>query len=177
MSVVTDAVTWVTQGDNFKSIVAPFISPILVMIGWRVISRDNDRRETRKETRAVINDFVKKVDDLQKDATNYFCFVDKAVADAQEVQVKRSLERLELVLSYLHRIDERFDAEAEHTALSNLITGHPNFESSSKMSLPVKDPVHLQLALCCSNLIKRIEFQFIDAQIKKKGWLSRCWQE
>jgi hypothetical protein len=168
---------WLATGDNFKSYIAPLFSPFMVIIGWRVISRDNDRRETRKETRALINDFVKKVDELQKDANRYFCFSDRGTADELEVQLKRALERLELMLGYMHRIDNAFDAQPQLTALSELITGHPNFESTNKTSVPMTDGLHLRLALTCSNLIKEVEHQFIDAQVKKRNWLTACWDD
>lgn len=164
---VQETWTWLWSGENFKNFAAPLLSPALVIIGWRVISRDNDRRETRKETRALINDFVKRVDEFQKDTIKYFDFEVKGTATTQEIELKRSLERLELMLGYLNRIDSSFQGQLELTALSDLVTGHSNFESATKVVVPTTDQLHLKIALACSALVKQIEFQFIEVLVKK----------
>lgn len=73
----------------------------LVMIGWFFVSRDNDKRETRKEKRQFLDRTIKLLEDIQGDSVSYFLTDDQAEAQKLSSKIDPALMRVETALSHL----------------------------------------------------------------------------
>lgn len=167
---------WLTS-EFYRLYIAPSLPPIVIIIGWFFVSRDNDRRETRKEIRALLNDMSKNLDKLHDQAISYFCDIDNStqVSEAlkSEIQLKQSLERFDSTLQVLGKMESKFRSSSQYfEELVQSITGHPKFESRSPPStnkLHQVDEAVLQVALARSNLISHLEHTFVDTQVRRFG--------
>ncbi|WP_237173012.1 hypothetical protein [Paracandidimonas lactea] len=157
--------------EIFRSYIAPALAPLIVAIGWVVVSRDNDRRETRKEIRSLINELIKRAEKLTDEAQYYFCELKNSTDDARsaEIKIKQGLERLDSLLQVLVKMEKRFDqASTSVGKFMDVITGHEKFESRSytrKFSIDHVDV--MKIALAQADLFNVLETIYIDTQIKR----------
>lgn len=163
---------WVSEPENFRYFVAPLLTPLLVIIGWFVVSRDNDRRETRKEIRAQLNELAQRLDALTNSAVTYYCDTqntDRNSAVTLEIQLKQGLERLAMNISSIGRIEPSF--EEAHDVLDKLytaITGHQKFESRTYGgTLARDDEAVLSIALRSAQLLNDLDEIYVMTQIKR----------
>jgi hypothetical protein len=163
---------WLPSPDTYKNLIAPTLSPVIVIIGWVFISRDNDRRETRKEVRSLINDFCKRVDALEATAVEYFSKLDNAQnsddACMAEIRIKREIERLDSSLQVLNKIYSKFGCAKEFDALTDVITRHSKFESKPGPVVLLNDQFYLRLALACNQLTSALEQSFLTRVSKRR---------
>lgn len=164
---------WLTA-EFYRLYIAPSLPPLLIIIGWFFVSRDNDRRETRKEIRALLNEISKKLDGLYDDAMSYFCSIDNIAqsveAQIAEVTIKQSLERIDSSLQILGKMEPRFlVASDKFEELTKAITGHPKFESRSQSTgiQEHSDFEMLRIALARSNLISCLEDVFVETHVRR----------
>ncbi|WP_322073310.1 hypothetical protein [Burkholderia cepacia] len=157
--------------ETFKNIISPLLSPIVVMIGWGFISKDNDKRETRKEVRSLLNDFAKRVDALESAAVEYFSTIDNEKAPDQacraEIRIKREIERLDASLQVLNRIYPDFGGTKEFISLTDVVTRHSKFESKPGPIVSFNDQFYLRLALACNVLTSVLEHAFLSRVNKR----------
>ncbi|WP_152554256.1 hypothetical protein [Burkholderia sp. A1] len=162
---------WLTP-DTYKSVIAPSITPIIVVIGWIFVSRDNDRRETRKEVRSLLNDFSKRVDALEATAVEYFSKIDNSSsadeASRAEIKIKREIERLDSSLQIINKIYKDFGGQKEFVSLTDTITRHSKFESKPGVIVSLNDQFYLRLALSCNQLTSVLEQSFLSKVTHKR---------
>lgn len=160
---------FIPSSDTYKNIIAPSLSPLFVVAGWRIVSRDNDKRETRKELKAAVNEFTKGIDELEGSVTTYFREINNEATpdDARlaEAKIKRSLERMELQLEVINNIQPGFGCQRELDNLNNVITAHPKWEARLGPVLSVSDRFFLSLALACTTLTRELNTSFITKHV------------
>ncbi|MBR8093840.1 hypothetical protein KDX09_31225 [Burkholderia cenocepacia] len=159
-----DWFAWITP-EVFKNFIAPSLSPLFVVGGWFFVSRDNDRRETRKEIRTLLNDFCKRVDELERSSQEYFSEIDNSQnpsgASRAEIEIKRKIERLDSSIQLINKVYPNFGGSTDLSALADTITRHAKFESRPGAIVPHNDQFYLRLALACNKLTNSMEHQFI----------------
>lgn len=138
------------------------------------MSRDNDRRETRKELRAIINEINKKIDELVSHSNTYLTEIDnkKSEGEAQkkEILIKQLIDRLDLSLQIIQEMDITYKGiNKSFEDLTDTITGNKKFESRSFAGiLTTNDPQILSIFLAAKKLNEELELTFINTQIKKR---------
>lgn len=165
--------SWLISAYTYKTYLAPSLTPIIIIVGWIFVSKDNDRRETRKEIRKVIDSITLKLDTLYNESTHYFCAIDNKDSSAAcraEVRIKQNIEKVDGELEILSKINKHFNsASAFLDTLASAITGHPKFESRSLCTpIPHNDESLLSIALHQKNLLNELEQTYIDTQIKPR---------
>ncbi|ASR89173.1 hypothetical protein [Alcaligenes faecalis] len=162
----------------YKQVVAPTLGPLVLIVGWFFLSRDNDRRESRKELRALVDEYRNKVDKLLEDGVCYFTSIDNTTANNDatiaEISIKQQLDKLEFRLQALQKMDSRYSTlTGKFSELADALTGHPKFESrSSSSGIPVSanDPMVLNAWLKASKLCDQMELLFIETQVRRGCW-------
>ena len=86
---------WVTKMIPFSQAFGPLLAFATVVFGWRWVSRDNNKRETRKEVRGHVDDIVVLIRALEASAVSYFqSAVDSDEARRLSIAIKRDLQHL-----------------------------------------------------------------------------------
>lgn len=68
----------------FVEDVAPFVTWALIVIGWWIVSRQNDKRERRREIRELIKTLEQRLDEITESVAEYYS-VDGNSAKATEL--------------------------------------------------------------------------------------------
>lgn len=58
--------------SSWLSTTAPMVSWLLVVVGWFFVSRDQDKKQRRKEYRDRIDSTIDLIDSIESDAISYF---------------------------------------------------------------------------------------------------------
>ncbi|MGB5856528.1 MAG: hypothetical protein WBH20_14880 [Oceanisphaera sp.] len=58
--------------DDWISVVISCTGLLIVFIGWNVIYRNAKRIATRAETKSILDDIIKHINDIESNATNYW---------------------------------------------------------------------------------------------------------
>ncbi|WP_368934855.1 hypothetical protein [Alcaligenes faecalis] len=164
--------------EFYKQVIAPTLGPLVLVAGWFFLSRDNDRRESRKELRALVDDYRAKVDALISEGISYLTKVDNLatpdVATINEISIKQQLDKLEFRLQAIQKMDLRYSTlEGRYADFADALTGHPKFESRSSSSVSpvaVSDPSVLDIWLKASKLCDEMELLFIETQVRRGCW-------
>lgn len=79
------------------------LPPILVILGWIVVNRQNNQRETRKETRSSLQDFYKALDELENAAISFHTHDQWSPEKAQTIRTttERTLRRARMIADTL----------------------------------------------------------------------------
>ncbi|PNM90252.1 hypothetical protein QGN06_25490 [Achromobacter xylosoxidans] len=161
------------SGEFYRLYIAPTLPPLLIVLGWFFVSRDNDRRETRKEIRALINEYAKKLDLQMERVAEYFSKIDNAKsptrAQLAEVAIKQAFDRLEAALRLIQKMDCRYQGlDAVFEELVNMVTGHVKFESRTyEGKLSLVDFDILNMTLKSKEFIDELEGIFVKTQIQR----------
>jgi transcription initiation factor TFIIIB Brf1 subunit/transcription initiation factor TFIIB len=79
------------------------LPPILVVLGWIVVNYQNNQRETRKETRASLQDFYKALSELESIAISFHTHDQWNDEKAQAIRTttERTLRRARMIAKSL----------------------------------------------------------------------------
>ena len=146
-----------------KDYVLPWLPIAFTLAGWYVVNRQNNKREARKEERALIDGVKKLVIDLTGQARSYMCT--EARDEDQEADIKLRLSQMEIELGRLPCYAETpwlVDAVAAfgHAATS------ADFESATRSARKVSDPEPQTLALARNELLQKLEQLFTDRYLR-----------
>jgi hypothetical protein len=115
-------IDWARVASVLKAL-GPIGSWILIIIGWKVVSRDHNQREDRKDVRALINNLGTLVRAIEEKAHRYY-LQGGATAGAQtlSMEIRRDFKRLAGDLGRLKKlcgsVDFKFDLIAFRQAVS-----------------------------------------------------------
>ena len=132
-----------------------YLPLLLVVIGWLVVNSQHNRRETRKEGRALIDAAKKLVQEIAKNAVAYHCDGKDDVA----FDIKASLEALEIELERTPHFFKVSPLMYKFVKFSEAVTGG-QFESASREKLPVTAPLILDILRSRNVLLSELERQF-----------------
>lgn len=106
---------------------APILQLIVIVIGWFVFSKDNNRRERRKEIRALLNEIRAKISEIEALALSYYCsHPENSIPTG--MKIKQELQRLGNLGTLCLRLNPAFSISTEIMHFRQKVTGG-DFES------------------------------------------------
>lgn len=142
------------SGDTVEKI----ITSIIVIIGWKVVSRGNDRRERRKEVRAAILECTAEIRAIEEKAHSYR-LTSVAGGRPLELQLKTRLKALGRSIDRLKKF-EKIDGTTEKlTDLRKMVTGG-DFESNARQPCATDSQVLHEISEAALALIDALEAGF-----------------
>lgn len=141
----------------FSQAFAPLLTFATVVVGWLWVSKDNNKRESRKELRANLNEIRELVLTIEGAARTYF---QKPPADEEGhrlgFQIKRDLQHLAGRLTSLKICDKTLVFDNEMAGYRSCITGR-DFESNAREVRHYDDLLFLEICNSGQSLIDTIE--------------------
>src|SRR5690349_14716858 len=112
-AATTSVLTTGTSTCFASGILTQFVTWLLVVLGWWIVSKQNDKREHRKEVRSDVTDAVEQIQGVEEMAHEYLLQTSGRTKEARtlELQLKSRLQRIALALRRL-RDHEKIDAIA-----------------------------------------------------------------
>lgn len=146
--------------DNSKDLLqidaSQWITWILVFFGWLVINYQHNKREDRKELRAIVDDLKNRIYSLEERAVQYHCTNEVKLSESN--QIKLDIQRL---ISDI-RLQGLFSSEQTTKIFKDLrraITLN-NFESATHKALPSDHLILSEIHESIDELIELIETTF-----------------
>ena len=116
-------VDWPTVFEGFKS-AGSVVSWGLVILGWYFVSKDHNRREHRKEIRAVLNQIESSIRHIEETAHQYYLKAGSASdIGSISLKIKRDIKRLSGDLARLHAVCASIEFKPELIVFRSTITG------------------------------------------------------
>lgn len=149
--------------DILKDYVLPWLPTTATLIGWYVVNRQNNKREARKEERALIDGVKKLVIDLTGQARNYMCTETRD--EGIEAEIKLRLSQVEIELERLPGYVTTSVLVDAMAAFGDAATG-ADFESATRTARSNSDPEPQALALARNDLLQKLESLFTDRYLR-----------
>jgi len=123
------------QGVDLFKTIAPIGSWVLVIAGWFIVRRDQNRRELRKEVRALIDSVLDQVDTLEDDATTYFTTTDGSSGSGMGAAIRSSLKSIGVDVKHVYDASKgKIDAQEHLISLRKAITAG-DFDSAARVAV------------------------------------------
>ncbi|MCC4117592.1 hypothetical protein LLG90_19725 [Aromatoleum toluclasticum] len=133
-SCVSSSVSWISN-------IAPLGSWALVIVGWAVVRRDNNRREERKEIKAIVDSAIERSERLQDLGRRYHVSPSSSENEQRAAQIRSDLKRLGTELQILHVATAgKISASKALIELRQRITGG-SFDSAERQAVLDSDPL------------------------------------
>jgi hypothetical protein len=146
--------------SNIVAALAPAVSWVLVIVGWFFVSRDQNRRERRKEVRSEIERLIHEVGQIEIRAYEYL----PTMADSKEsrslgLRLKSDLQRLAQSITRLSQVDE-IDVKDALTTLRQAVTLGHDFDSKLRQPCDLDSAWALEVQTAANGLIDALESTF-----------------
>jgi isoleucyl-tRNA synthetase len=155
--------TWVEYGT-------PYLPLIFTIIGWWVVSRQNDKRERRKEIREQIKQFEQRIDAIIAATIQYY------ILDGKDAKCAELSTKMRYNISVLDPLRKRIelaglncDIVNETLAFKQAVTGD-KFESASRKKLQANDPLLLEVANAGFELVDKFEKSYFSTFPASSFW-------
>ncbi|TFY92769.1 hypothetical protein DYL59_02060 [Pseudomonas kairouanensis] len=132
------------------------VPALLVMLGWFYVSRDNNRRETRKENRQFLDRTIMLLEEIEGDSVSYFLTASQAEAQRLSSKIGPALMRVEKALSHLNLPGEH-GSSINAIAVSEKVTGHNAWLAAKKVALAPDCATIYQVNVAFAELIAALE--------------------
>ncbi|WP_157314881.1 hypothetical protein [Chitinibacter sp. GC72] len=144
--------------DLYRSVIAPTIAIVLVVIGWLLVSRDNNRRELRKELRGISSEIGKLGEVLSEKCYQYFSSVEDEDKRYQlAFEIKTVLDKIETSFCGMSKINKNFKNEFLVLNLRGAVTNNQFFETANFKRLDARDQIHLNIKLKIKDIETHID--------------------
>lgn len=135
-----------------------YITWLLVVFGWFIVSWQNNRREERKEVRGYLDDIVSNIEGLVKESVLYH------TGKRREVELENNilygLERLSEKIQYLKFVPSEYISHYNDLKVSITVN---NFQTWDFKSRKIDDPLIETIRDEAHFLIQNLELQFLVA--------------
>lgn len=132
-----------------------FLPAGLVVAGWYIVNRQNDKREARKEARAIINAAKTEVVAVAKLAVEYKLKADRGVAH----EIKARLEALEIELENLAYFGNKSPLLKRYVAFTDATTGG-DFDAAQPAVRELHSPEVLKILATRNDMLSELEAEF-----------------
>lgn len=149
--------TWV----SYMPAVGPALAWLTAVLGWVIVSRDNNKREDRREVRSTLDTIVGAVNALEDKATQYYAMDVSDESRHLEMEIKRDLKVLEAKIKRLAATDPRFQHLQRQSAFHNVLTGG-DFEQSARTARPHTDGKMIEIYSEARELIETLETVYVE---------------
>lgn len=141
---------------NTLSTISPWVTWFLVVIGWWWVSKSHAKRETRKEMRALLDDIVKQVYEIEDSAHRYFMVrPDDIDARRLSFQIKRELKRMAARINQLYAT-LKGDSDDQIVKFRQAITLH-DFDDPNRRAYLESDVRIEEISVASLNLVTNLE--------------------
>lgn len=144
--------------------IAPWVTWLLVLIGWYVLHRTAVSRARRQENLAATDAICARVTALRDKAVEYYTGESTGSgARVQEAQIKHEIKSLQAAIRVLKtRRPTFFDLDSEMILFRQACTGG-EFESRGRANVSHDDPIVCQLWLAADTLVCALHDEFEKA--------------
>ncbi|ROZ80890.1 hypothetical protein EF096_15610 [Pseudomonas neustonica] len=132
------------------------VPALFIAIGWKVVSADNNARETRKEIRGFLDRTISQVEALCEQAVAYFTCEDDDDAARIASVIDPSLMRLERNLQHLCLKDDNGQV-VNAQSVRQSITAHNAYRATPRRVLSCDDPALYEINSRMHDLIQQLE--------------------
>ncbi len=139
---------------------APPLQLALIVLGWVWIAKDNDKRERRKEVRALIVELKTHLIELEENARKYFTNEPDATASLLASQIKRDLRRVDSNLEVLRRASGGIIAHAEMIEVRQAITLRGDFDGAARKAIQPTHELLGDIGASINKLCAKLEDEF-----------------
>lgn len=146
-----------------------WLPPVLVVAGWVIVNHQNDKRETRKEARSLVDAAKKLVGDIASKALDYHVNGNTDLA----FEIKAGLDQLEIECERLPSFVRGCPLMAALIALQDAATGG-DFESAVPLKKSRTSPEVLAILRARTELLAELERVF-RVRYLGLGGNSRPW--
>jgi hypothetical protein len=162
--------TWVESGT-------PYLPLIFTMIGWWVVSRQNDKRERRKEIREQIKQFEQRVDAVIAATTQYYMLDGKDAKCAElSTKMRYNISVLDPLRKRIELAGLQCDIVIEILAFKQAVTGD-KFESMSRKKLQANDPHLSEVTNAGFELVDKFEKSYFSCFPVRSFWSSLIFRK
>jgi hypothetical protein len=151
---------WARTMIPYSQALGPLLALVAIVAGWIWVSRDNNRRESRKELRVHLNEIRELIGHVEDAANSYFR---KAPTDDESrslsVKIKRDLQHLGGRLATLKACEKTFNFDAHLMAFRASITDG-DFDSNARAVRSHTDRIFLEICNAANSLIEATEDAF-----------------
>lgn len=137
---------------------AAVISWLLVILGWFIINRQNNIRETRKEIRAALNQFYDVLNEIEDDAVTYHS--GGAGDPVLSRRIKRRLGQLHGRAGLALGSTIECSCSREIWLFRQAVTLE-NFDTAAHKMLPASDPIFEEITATKERLVQTLERAFL----------------
>jgi hypothetical protein len=149
----------------------PYLPLVLTIIGWLVVSRQNDKRERRKEIRELIKQIEQRVDTIIGATTQYYSLHGKDSKCAElSTKIRHNISALDPLRKRIELAGLRCKIVTEILAFKQKVTGG-QFESVDRKKLPVNDPYLSEVATAGFELVDKFEKSYFSTFPVSSLWL------
>jgi hypothetical protein len=147
-------------GDILK-VAVPVVQALVVVIGWKVVSRDNDKREARKEIRSILNEVRRLSLEVETLAVQYY---QSRVEDGRDqgTLLKRHFKQIGILLTSTTRQNHKVELSAPLADFRSEVTG-ADFESSTRVQVEMGHARIQALADATTRFLDEVEIIFASA--------------
>lgn len=138
----------------------PFVQVLLILAGWLWVSRDNDKREKRKELRALLNKIRECCYQVEAKAIDYYLHDpgEGAGSALAAMRLKAEIGRLALDCSHVNTMSGvSLDASVQDLRMA--ITGN-GLDDATRKKREIQEPVFTQITQAVLVLIEDMEQAF-----------------
>jgi len=137
----------------------------LVIIGWLLVNKQNNFRETRKELRARIDNFKAQIDELEDLSVEHHTSVQNSLHCAK---IKRLLVKLQKELDVIRESLSLDNYSVKLIRLRQAVTLR-NFESSTYQPVSASDPIISEIGRASDDLRYLVESAYAsEFKLRKK---------
>ena len=153
------------------SAVLPWLAPAVTVIGWAIVNWQNNRREERKEARALLDSAKKLAVELAAKAQDYMCQADRD--EELEAEIKAGLDALEIELTRLPNYQSLRNLVSAVADFGDAATG-ADFESAARRARVRNEPEPQALVAARNTLLIRME-QVFASEFPRRQRRSKWW--
>ncbi|UQY33839.1 hypothetical protein K8U54_19310 [Pseudomonas fulva] len=146
---------------------ARWVVPLLVLIlGWSVVSRGNDRRETRKEIRQFIDRTIVSVENIRNNTIECLTQADGPKSKRLELSIDPELLQMEKSLSLLNL--KCAGKAVDGRALRQAVSDNGVYRVANRDKLSMDHRVLANINLNAAELIASLEEAYRDTYQKER---------
>lgn len=141
------------------------IPSIVIIIGWRVVSKGNDKRETRKEVRQYLDRTIASVENIRKNALD--CLTQEICNDSKklELSIDPELLQMESALDLLSLKNN--DSVVDGIRLRKAVSDNGQYRVAGRKKLDMDHRVLTEINAAAAELIAKLESAYRHTYQKK----------
>jgi len=148
------------------------VPSLLIVLGWSVVSRGNDRRETRKEVRQFLDRTISSVENIRKNALD--CLTQSVCDDSKklELAIDPELLRMETALALLQLKSDKKVVDGRR--LRKSVSDNGQYRVHGRKKLDMDHRVLTEINDAAAELIAELEKAYRDTY-QKESFFKGLW--